>query len=83
MRIAASSPAAVVVDLEFLKPFKSTHITTFALTAVGGATEMTWTMAGSRNPIMSLAGRLFLDKAIGGDFDKGLAALKRAAGQPR
>jgi hypothetical protein len=87
MRIAASTPAAVVVDLEFLKPFKATNITTFTLAAVGDSTEVTWTMAGSRSAIMSLAGRLFFDKAIGGDFDKGLAALKReaerSAGQPR
>jgi hypothetical protein len=87
MRIAASTPAAVVVDLEFLKPFKATNITTFTLAAVGDSTEVTWTMAGSRSAIMSLAGRLFFDKAISGDFDKGLAALKReaerSAGQPR
>jgi len=44
-------------------------------------------MTGSRSAIMSLAGRLFFDKAIGHDFEKGLAALKqeaeRSAGQPR
>lgn len=87
MRITASTPAAVVVDLEFLKPFKATNITTFTLAAAGDATEVTWTMAGSRSAVMSLAGKLFFDKAIGGDFEKGLAALKReaerSAGQPR
>ena len=85
MRITASSPAAVVVDLEFLKPFKATNVTTFTLARVGDDTDVTWTMTGSRNAIMSLAGRLFFDKAIGRDFDKGLAALKheaeRSAGQ--
>jgi hypothetical protein len=87
MRITASTPAAVVVDLAFLKPFKATNVTTFTLAAVGDATEVTWTMAGSRSPVMSLAGKLFFDKAIGGDFDRGLAALKqeaeRSAGRPR
>jgi hypothetical protein len=87
MRITASTPAAVVVDLEFLKPFKATNVTTFTLATVGDATEVTWTMTGSRSAIMSLAGRLFFDKAIGHDFEKGLAALKqeaeRSAGQPR
>lgn len=86
MRITASTPAAVVVDLEFLKPLKASNTTTFALVPVGDVTEVTWTMAGTRSAIMSLAGRLFFDKAIGGDFDKGLAALKReaerSAGQP-
>lgn len=87
MRITASTPAAVVVDLAFLKPFKATNITTFTLAAAGDATEVTWTMAGTRNAVMSLAGKLFFDKAIGGDFEKGLASLKheaeRAAGRPR
>lgn len=86
MRITASTPAAVVVDLAFLKPFKATNTITFTLAAVGDATEVTWTMTGSRSAIMSLAGRLFFDRAIGNDFDKGLVALKReaerAAGQP-
>ncbi|GAB3036779.1 hypothetical protein GCM10011376_32400 [Nocardioides flavus (ex Wang et al. 2016)] len=36
-------------------------------------------MSGSRNPLMSVAGRLFLDKVLGRDFDKGLVALKREA----
>jgi hypothetical protein len=87
MRITASTPAAVVIDLAFLKPFKATNVTTFTLAAVGDATEVTWTMAGSRSSVMSLAGKLFFDKAIGGDFEKGLAALKqeaeRSAGRPR
>ena len=30
---------------------------------------------------MGLTGKLFFDKAIAGDFDKGLAALKREAEQ--
>jgi len=87
MRIAASTPDAVVVDLAFLKPFKATNVTTFTLAPVGDATEVTWTMTGSRSPVMSLAGKLFFDKSIGGDFERGLAALKqeaeRSAGQPR
>jgi hypothetical protein len=31
---------------------------------------------------MSLAGRLFFDRAIGRDFDRGLASLKAAAESP-
>ena len=44
-----------------------------------GGTDVTWTMTGTRSAIMGLAGKLFFDKAIGKDFDKGLAALKAAA----
>ncbi|MCW2739569.1 SRPBCC family protein [Nocardioides sp.] len=83
MRITESTPRAVVVDLTFLKPFKATNVTTFALAPVGepagGATDVTWTMTGSRNAIMAVLGKLFFDKAIGSDFDKGLASLKREA----
>ena len=79
MRIKESTPTSVVVDLQFLKPFKATNLTTFTLVPAGGATDVTWTMTGQRSAIMSLMGKLFFDKAIGSDFDKGLAALKREA----
>ena len=76
MRITGSTPTSVVVDLEFLKPFKATNVTTFDLVPAGDATDVTWTMTGTRNPVMGLMGRLFSDKAIGRDFERGLASLK-------
>ncbi len=76
MRITGSTPTSVVVDLEFLKPFKATNVTTFDLVPAGDATDVTWTMTGTRNPVMGLMGRLFFDKAIGRDFERGLASLK-------
>ena len=80
MRITDSTPTSVVVDLAFLKPFKARNVTTFAFVPTGDdATEVTWTMTGTRSAVMSLMGRLFFDKAIGSDFEKGLAALKREA----
>ncbi len=79
MRMTASSPVSVAVDLDFLKPFKASNVTTFDLTPSGDATEVTWTMTGTRSAIMGLMGKLFFDKAIAKDFDKGLAALKREA----
>ena len=69
------------MDLQFLKPFKASNVTTFALTPVGDATDVTWTMTGTRSAIMGLMGKLFFDKAIGADFEKGLASLKREAEQ--
>ena len=79
MAITESTPTSVVVDLVFLKPFKATNVTRFDLTPVGDATDVTWTMTGSRSAIMSLAGKLFFDKAIAKDFDRGLAELKAQA----
>ena len=81
MRITESTPTAVVVDLQFLKPFKASNVTTFALTPVGDATEVSWTMTGTRSAIMGLMGKAFFDKAIGADFEKGLASLKQEAEQ--
>ncbi len=80
MRMTESSVSRVAVDLDFLKPFKASNVTTFDLSS-GDGTDVTWTMTGTRSAVMGLMGRLFFDKAIAGDFDKGLAALKREAEQ--
>jgi hypothetical protein len=80
MEILESTPSRVSVDLRFLKPFKARNLTTFDLEQVGGGhTRVVWTMSGTRSLVMSLAGRLFLDRSIGKDFDRGLASLKTAA----
>lgn len=81
MRITKSTPSAVVVDLAFLKPFKATNVTTFTIAPAGDATDVTWTMAGTRRMLMGVLGSLFFDKAIGADFEKGLASLKQQAEQ--
>ena len=79
MRIRESTPTSVVVDLEFLKPFRASNVTTFRLVPDGDATDVMWSMTGTRNPAMSLMGRLFFDKTIGRDFERGLASLKAEA----
>jgi uncharacterized protein YndB with AHSA1/START domain len=79
MEMTSVTPSEVVVDLTFLKPFKAQNVTRFDLVPLGSGTRVTWTMTGRRNPVMSLMGQLFFDKAIGADFEKGLAALKAEA----
>jgi hypothetical protein len=79
MTMTGSTATSVVVDLVFLKPFKATNVTRFDLAPVGEATDVTWTMTGTRSAIMSLGGKLFFDKAIAKDFDRGLADLKAQA----
>ena len=79
MVVTESTPRSAVVDLTFVKPFRSSSTTTFTLAPTGAGTDVTWTMAGRRNAAMALAGRLFFDRAIGGDFERGLAALAREA----
>lgn len=80
MTITESTPERVVSDLHFIKPFKADNVSRFDLTqAGGGLTRVTWTMTGRQNPLMRVLGKLFFDKAIAKDFDKGLTKLKQAA----
>lgn len=50
--------------------------TVFELLPAGTGTRVVWTMTGRRGLFMSVAGRLFFDKVIAGDFDRGPAKLK-------
>ncbi len=79
MEIIGSTAERIDIDLEFLKPFKASNKTVFALTPAGACTRVVWTMSGQRNVAFAVLGKLFFDKAIAKDFDKGLAKLKAAA----
>jgi uncharacterized protein YndB with AHSA1/START domain len=77
---AAQSPSSVTIDLEFMEPWPSTAETIFTLSPEGEGTTVTWSMAGE-NDFMGKAMSLFMDMdaMLGGDFEKGLAALGKAA----
>jgi uncharacterized protein YndB with AHSA1/START domain len=78
MQVTDSRPNELVqLRLEFLKPFKSTNTTEFALAPEGEGTQVTWTMIGHNN-VMSKAFGVFvdMDKLIGKDFEKGLEQMK-------
>ncbi len=79
MEIVGSTPDKIDIALEFLKPFKASNKTTFRLTPSGSGTKVTWTMTGERNALMGVMGKFYFDKAIGKDFDRGLAQLKARA----
>lgn len=79
MEIIESTPSAVAIDLHFLKPFEATNITRFDLAPAGEGTAVTWTMTGERGALMGVMGKLYFDKAVGKDFDRGLAQLKATA----
>lgn len=79
MEITGSTPERIEIALEFLKPFKASNTTVFTLTPEGTGTRVDWTMSGERNLAFAVLGRLFFDRAIAKDFDKGLAKLKAAA----
>ncbi|MBT8216963.1 MAG: SRPBCC family protein [Acidimicrobiia bacterium] len=67
----------VEMALEFLKPFKASNTTSFALQPRGDATTVTWSMTG-RNTLMTRVIGIFksMDAMVGPDFERGLAKLK-------
>jgi len=73
----AVAPSVVGIKLEFTKPFAATNTATFTFTPAPGGTKVTWAMDG-KNSFGGKAASLFmdLDKMVGADFEKGLAALK-------
>lgn len=78
MEITSSVPdSRIVIDLQFLKPFKQRNDTVFTLQPTDSGVKVTWTMAGKHN-LMSKAMGLFMsmDKMVGGSFAQGLASLK-------
>ncbi|HQR29458.1 MAG TPA: SRPBCC family protein [Anaeromyxobacteraceae bacterium] len=68
----------VQIKLEFIKPWAQVSQTEFRFKPEGpGQTRVTWTMTGKHD----FVGKLFalfmdMDKMVGTDFEKGLAALK-------
>lgn len=70
------------IQLDFTEPFADTSNTlfTFAPSADGNSTTVTWDMAGNSN-FIGKAMCLFvsMDSMIGPDFEKGLASLKTLA----
>lgn len=81
MTIKAVEPnAQVVIDLEFIRPFKAQNVTTITLVPNGDRTDVTWTLTGPMTIMSRFVGIFFpMDKMVGGDFEKGLAQLKQVA----
>lgn len=81
LTIEESEPGQKVgIELEFVKPMKSTA--TYTLTLVGTPTGslVSWSMAGNHN-VLGKAFGLFMDmdNMLGTDIEKGLARLKMVA----
>jgi uncharacterized protein YndB with AHSA1/START domain len=77
---SASAPDALSIQLDFLKPFKSSSTASFALTPTDAGTRVTWSMVGNKTFMTRFTGVFMsMDKMIGPDFEKGLARLKALA----
>jgi uncharacterized protein YndB with AHSA1/START domain len=80
MTVTESRPSDLIrIRLEFLKPFAATSTAEFTFTPDGDHTVVTWSMTG-QNTFMAKAVHLFMnmDRMVGGNFEKGLAAMKAA-----
>jgi uncharacterized protein YndB with AHSA1/START domain len=82
--IVESKPAELVrFRLEFFKPMKATNTAEFTFKPEGDQTTVTWTMSGKNNFMCKLFSLLVdCDKMVGGQFEKGLAAMKSVAESP-
>jgi uncharacterized protein YndB with AHSA1/START domain len=81
MTVAESRPNDLIrINLEFLKPFAGSSVAEFTFKPEGDRTAVTWSMTG-KNGFVGRALCVFMnmDKMIGGQFEKGLAQMKRTA----
>jgi uncharacterized protein YndB with AHSA1/START domain len=73
----SDKPSRVALKLELLRPCNTTNAVTFTFAPSPEGTKVTWAMDGQCN-FFAKAASLFLDldKLVGADFERGLAALK-------
>jgi len=78
MTIMESRPGKrILINLEFLRPFRATNTAEFTFKPSGSDTEVTWAMIGKKNFVFKAFGLFMsMDKMVGKDFEKGLAQLK-------
>ncbi len=78
--LTAAAPSAIVIKLDFIRPFEGHNTAEFTMQPQGGATNVIWAMHGPA-PLMHKVMQVFMnmDRMIGKDFETGLANLKTAA----
>ena len=81
MTITESRPSELIrIKLEFMKPMAATHTAEFSFEPEGDRTAVTWSMFGHHSFVGKAFGLVMnMDKMLGGEFDKGLAAMKSVA----
>jgi hypothetical protein len=78
--VESDFPGSIKVRLEFTKPFKAVNPTSFTFTPADGGTRVTWRMTGENKGLAKVFALVVnMDKMVGGDFERGLAALSAAA----
>lgn len=76
----STPPTKIIMDLQMVKPFNCRNHVEFTLTPTGDGTTVRWAMSGPSTFVSKLMGLFFnMDKMVGGDFELGLAGLKKTA----
>ena len=81
LSILESDPSSRIgMQLEMLKPFKTSNQVTFTLAPAGATTNLTWSMQGPVPYPAKVMHTLFnMDRMVGKQFEAGLANLKNIA----
>ncbi|HET8532372.1 MAG TPA: SRPBCC family protein [Methylomirabilota bacterium] len=81
MTVVESRPSDLIrVKLDFVKPLAGTSVAEFTFRPEGDRTAVTWTMTGEKNFVAKAIHLvLSMDRMIGDQFEKGLAAMKTMA----
>lgn len=76
----AIAPTRVTMQLYFTRPLEAHNVAVFALQPRGEVTEVSWTMTGRNTYLSKVIDVLVgMDRMVGGQFEKGLAALRDTA----
>lgn len=82
--VEVQAPVKLAVTLDMTKPMSCHNLITFTLAPAEGGTLVTWHMQGACPFIGKVMGTVFdMDRMVGDDFQKGLAALKQATERPQ
>lgn len=75
--MSISDDKEITTQLRFLKPFKSQSDAYTRVAEMDGGTKVTWGFSGKNKfPVSIMMLFMNMEKAVGGDFEQGLAKLK-------
>ncbi|MGD9646005.1 MAG: SRPBCC family protein [Pirellulales bacterium] len=78
--VESRRPEQIKIDLRFVRPFEDQADTLFSFAPTSDGTQVTWRMSGTNNFVgKAMCLVVNMDTMVGGDFDKGLAAMKEIA----
>ena len=80
--LEAAAPSRVLIQLDFIKPFKANNTAEFTLAPSAEGTKVNWAMFGPQPFIVKTMSLFFnMEKMVGPDFERGLAKMKTLAEQ--